>query len=59
MQYKAKYALPHHPRTYTNVEKVHVCIKVTLKGEFSSVLPCLVVRGSDYESQGSNCESHC
>ena len=47
------------PRTYTNVEEVLVCIKVTLKGELSSILDTSVSRGSDYESQGRGYESHC
>ena len=40
------------PRTYTNVEEVHVCIKVALKEELSSIPASSVSTGSDYEYQG-------
>ena len=37
------------PRTYTNVKEIHVCIKVTFKGELSSLPASSVGRGSDYD----------
>ena len=53
--YKTKYALLHHVShvsNFSNVDEVHVCIMVTLKGELLSLPPSSVGRGSDYESQG-------
>ena len=44
---------------YTLISKVHVCIKVTLKGELSSSHSSSVCRGSNYESRGCELESHC
>ena len=45
------------PRYYTKVKEAHVCIKFTLKGEFSSITTSCVDIGSDYESQGCEFES--
>ena len=33
--------------------------KISFKGEFSSILTSSVGRGSDYETQGCEFESHC
>ena len=54
--YKTKYALLHHPRTYTNEyigigSDVHVIMKVALKGQLSSNSDSSVGRTSRYKSQ--------